>query len=177
MLATKSVLSGVLFLVSVGLTSSALAATRLVDGAAGIDSGDCTVSACATIAYAIDQAVGGDTIDVADAVYTEMLTVDKSLIFQGESEDGTIIQADPDPFVTAGRVFTLTDDLDLTLADLTIRHGSGVSGAGLRMSGLGDLTLTRVTFYRNSAGGGQGGAIEFSSRLQYCHERGQLYRE
>ena len=26
-----------------------------------------------------------------DSIYTEMLAVDKSLIFQGESEDGTII--------------------------------------------------------------------------------------
>lgn len=156
----KSAIPGTLFLLIVGLASPALAATRLVDGAAGADSGDCTGSACATIAYAVDQATGGDTIDIADSVYTEMLAVDKSLIFQGESEEGTIIQADPDPFVAAGRVLNLTGDIDLTMADLTVRHGNGNSGAGLLMSGLGDLTLTRVTFYRNS--GGQGGGIRFA---------------
>jgi predicted outer membrane repeat protein len=159
MLAVKSVLPGTLFLFLIGLAAPALAATRLVDGATGSDSGNCTVSACATIAYAIDQAIGGDTIDIADSVYTEMLTVDKSLVFQGESEDGTIIQADPNPFVVNGRVLTSTGDLDLTLSDLTIRHGNNVWGAGLEKSGLGDLTLTRVTFYRNS--GGRGGGISY----------------
>lgn len=160
MLAAKSILFGVLFLSATGLSSSALAATRLVDGATGADSGNCTVSACATIAYAVDQAVGGDTIEIADSVYTEMLAVDKSLIFQGESEDGTIIQADPDPFAAAGRVMNLTGAIDLTLADLTIRHGNGVTGAGLLINGVGDLTLTRVTFFRNS--GGQGGGFKFA---------------
>jgi len=86
--------------------------------------------------------------------------VDKSLIFQGESEDGTIIQADPDPYVAAGRVLNLTGDIDLTLADLTIRHGNGVTGAGVLLNGVGDLTVTRVTFHRNS--GGQGGGIKFA---------------
>lgn len=159
MLAAKPVLAGSLILFVFGLNSSALAAIRLVDGATGVDSGNCTVSACATIAYAVDQAIGGDTIDIADAVYTETLAVNKSLIFQGESEGGTIIQADPNPFVAAGRVLTLTGDIDLALADLTIRHGNGVTGAGLLMGGVGDLTLTRVTFYRNS--GGQGGGIRW----------------
>jgi predicted outer membrane repeat protein len=163
MLAAKSVVTGTLVLLMIGLASAAPAATRLVDGATGADSGDCTISACATIAYAVDQATGGDTIDIADSIYTEMLTVDKSLIFQGESEDGTIIQADPDPFVVTGRVLTSSGDLDLTLADLTIRHGNGAWGAGLQMNGLGDLTLTRVTFYRNSAGGGRGGGVRFAT--------------
>lgn len=161
MLAARLVFSGILFLFITGLALPAQAATRFVDGAAGTDVGDCTVDACATIDYAVDQATGGDTIDIADSIYTEILTIDKSLIFQGESENGTIIQAHPDPLTATGRVMTLANPLDLSMADLTIRHGNASSGGGLYMNGQGDLTLARVTFFQNSAGGGAGGGLRF----------------
>jgi predicted outer membrane repeat protein len=161
MLAVKSVCPVIMFPLILGLAFSTEAATRLVDGSVGADAGDCTASACATIGYAVDQATGDDTIDIADSIYTEMLQVDKSLTFAGESESGTIIQAHPDPFVATGRVLTLTGALDLTLSDLTIRHGKTGHGGGLGFDAPGNLTLTRVTFDQNSSGSGNGGGIDF----------------
>jgi len=163
MLAARSVFSGILFLFMTALILPVEAATRFVDGAVGADAGDCTLDPCATIGYAVDQAAGGDTIDIADSIYTEMLTIDKSLIFQGETESGTIIQAHTQPLMATGRVLTSTGELNLTLADLTVRHGNQANGAGLQMGGRGDLVLTRVTFHKNSAGNGQGGALKLAS--------------
>ncbi len=49
--------------------AAADAATRLV-AAGGTDSGDCTVTACATVQYAIDQSVATDTVDIGPGTFT-----------------------------------------------------------------------------------------------------------
>jgi len=52
---------------------------------AGTDTGDCTSSAapCQTITYAVGQAVDGDTIHVGAGTYPELVSVTKSLVFEG----------------------------------------------------------------------------------------------
>jgi hypothetical protein len=65
---------------------SALAATRLV-AVGGVDAGDCTGAPCATLSYAIAQAVDGDTIDVGPGTFTNggaPIVIDKTLIVRGE---------------------------------------------------------------------------------------------
>jgi hypothetical protein len=78
---------------------AAFFATRLVS-TTGTDVGDCTVLACATINYAIGQAVAGDTISVETGTYTENVIVNKMVTLQGAQagmftcgslEDETII--------------------------------------------------------------------------------------
>ncbi len=79
------VMRGVWFLLLM-CTSSLLAATRLVT-VAGVDAGDCTVAPCATLNYAIGQAVAGDTIDVGPGAFNNggvAVNVNKTLIVQGE---------------------------------------------------------------------------------------------
>lgn len=141
---------------------SANAAERFVDAANGSDPGNsCSNSAnpCATVQQGIDSAQAGDTIKIADAVYTETLTVDKALSMRGQSRAGTIIQAAADRGTAGNRVISVADDAAFELRDVTVRHGrAGVStgssgnGGGLECLG-GDLLLERVTFSHNDAEG------------------------
>ena len=76
------VASGFLFFLS-----TAQAATRYVDGNVGNDGSSClnAASPCLTIGRALDVAQAGDVIDIADAVYTEVLEIDRTLTLQGGS--------------------------------------------------------------------------------------------
>lgn len=58
---------------------------RYVSASSGADSGDCSASAspCATINYAVSQAVAGERIHVSAGTYPEMVVVDKALYFEG----------------------------------------------------------------------------------------------
>ena len=51
----------------------------------GVDAGDCAASAtpCLTINYAVSQAVAGETVHVAAGTYDELVSVTKSLVFEG----------------------------------------------------------------------------------------------
>ena len=135
---------------------SAEAVDRFVDGNGGSDAGNnCTNagSPCASVSRAINVAVGGDTIRIADGVYTEILQVDKALTFSGASRAGTIIQAAGNRGDAADRTMTIADDVAVQLSDLTIRHGNtGLNGGGLESFG-GDLLIERVTFVDNDADG------------------------
>src|SRR5215212_6257936 len=68
------------------LTPSALlAATRLV-AVGGTDAGNCTVTPCATLTYAIAQAATNDTIDVGPGTFNNggnPVNVDKTLTLRG----------------------------------------------------------------------------------------------
>ncbi|MBS3824653.1 MAG: hypothetical protein KGY53_12250 [Wenzhouxiangellaceae bacterium] len=149
---------------SLAISQSQDAATRYVDGIDGDDQGGgngCAVLAnpCATVQQGIDSAQAGDTIEIADAVYTETLTVDKALSMRGQSRAGTIIQAAPDRGTAGNRVISVVDDTAFELRDATVRHGragvsTGSSGNGGGMECLGgDLLLERVTFTDNDAEG------------------------
>ncbi|HMB40127.1 MAG TPA: choice-of-anchor Q domain-containing protein [Wenzhouxiangellaceae bacterium] len=135
---------------------SAVAVDRFVDGNSGSDSGNnCTNAGnpCATIQRAIDSAQAGDTVRVADATYTEILTVDKALSIRGESRNGTIVQAATQRLQAADRVISVADDTAFELSDATVRHGNtGLNGGGLECIG-GDLLIERVLFTQNDADG------------------------
>jgi hypothetical protein len=79
-----------------GIGGTASAATYLVDEATGTDAGDCTVSPCATIGYAIDQhrldPDPGDVIEVVEGTYPENVDAtdpaDDGLLIRGELTSG-----------------------------------------------------------------------------------------
>jgi len=142
------------------------AATLFVNGNDGSNGNDCSSSAeaCATVQRAIDRAGAGDTIQIADASYTELLEIDKTLTLQGQSRAGTILQADAEPFqfefdaaINQKRVISVSGGSQITLRDLTVRHGVAVLGGGIRVDGQ-DLVIERVHFDRNGVGD-TGGAI------------------
>lgn len=85
------------------------------------------------------------------------MTIGQSLTLNGESEQGTIIQAAADPFVASTRVVTITGASTVAMTDLTVRHGDFSTGAGLFLNGAVELSLTRVTVYRNRSGSNGGG--------------------
>ena len=153
---TNALLTSVLLMAA----QSVEAVDRFVDGNSGSDSGNNCTSAgspCASVSRAINVAVGGDTIRIADAMYTEILQVDKALALRGESRAGTIIQAAAERGQASDRTISVDDDVAVELSDLTIRHGNtNLNGGGLESIG-GDLLVERVTFVDNDAEGGGGG--------------------
>ena len=134
--------------------------TRYVSGSSGNDSGDCSDSSnpCSTITYAIDQALSGDIIEIANGIYTEALEIDKPLSLIGESVTGTIIQARSVPtsiFMGGDNVIDVSEGSGLLLSNVHIRNGGGITGGGINCSA--DLTLSSVILSQNSAylsGGG-----------------------
>lgn len=159
-----------IFFILILLSAMALpvqAATRFVDGTTGNDQAggnSCLGSAnpCATVQQAIDSALAGDTIEIADAIYTQAVAIDKTLTLRGESSLGTILQANSQPFdgnydINDDRVITVTGGTELTIQNLTIRHGVSPQGGGMDINGV-DLVLENVVFDRNGSGN-TGGAL------------------
>ncbi len=56
--------------------------------AGGVDVGGCSASAspCATITYAVGQAIAGETIHVGSGTYDELVSVTKPLVFEGANK-------------------------------------------------------------------------------------------
>ena len=97
--------------------------TRFV-AIAGTDNSDCSnvASPCATINYAISQAVAGNTIEIAAGTYTEAgITVDKDLTFTGAGATVTIVQASSNPGTAPNRVFSINNGVTATIANVTIK--------------------------------------------------------
>ncbi len=147
--------------------SPALAQTDRFVATSGSDGGNSCVnsgSPCATIGHALNQSNAGDRIQVAAGVYTETLSIDRNIEIRGAGPDQTFIQAAASPGAVTQRVIFVEASRDLSLRQLTVRHGyadgsSSVSrrGGGIYLDG-GVLTLEFVALAANRARS-SGGAI------------------
>jgi hypothetical protein len=77
-----ALICGAVIGLSAGSATGAPASTRYVSPT-GTDAGNCTVSACRTIGYAVGQAIPGDTVSVAAGTYPESVTLTKQLALVG----------------------------------------------------------------------------------------------
>ena len=67
----------------------------------------------------------------AKGVYTEaLIKIDKEIAIQGEGADVTIVQAAASPDRAEDPVFYLFDTADVTIRDITVRHGYNLDCGG-----------------------------------------------
>ncbi|EMB44176.1 hypothetical protein [Treponema denticola] len=114
---------------------------------------------------AVNAAQPGDTITVkntltADGSTSEIL-INKNLTIKGE---GTLAVLDANEKHRIFKVLKGSDEVTLTLKDITLKKGKGTQGAGVHVTG-GSLELENVTITecKNNADSGEGGAIYISS--------------
>lgn len=128
----RRIASFLLGAVTVALTATTAAATTRLVSTGGADVGDCSSSACLTIAYAVGQAVAGDTVSVAAGTYTENVTITKSLIMQGAQAgvdargrvaSETIVQ----PAVATTATFTVSFNGAITIDGFSFVGGSAAT--------------------------------------------------
>jgi hypothetical protein len=112
-----------------------------------------------TIQGAATAANPGDTIQILSTLaHTEGdIFLTKNLTIEGFGLGLTIIQADPVQDTATVPVFLITNGALVTMRDLTIKHGGGSQGAGVRVLD-GDLDLVDVTV-RNNVADNRGGGI------------------
>lgn len=151
-------LSAVLVILGLVWTSNVSAQTRQV-AVGGVDTGPCIINACATINYAISQAVDGNTINVDAGIYTEAnIAINKNVTIAGADAATTIVQAHASATLASSRVMRVAVGANATLTDLTVRHGHADAngrGGGIRNNGV--LALINATIQSNLAflkGGG-----------------------
>lgn len=98
---------------------------------------------CATIQYAHDQAVDGDTILIATGVYTENIVLSKDIILVGTDAEATIIDGQRQERVIR---MSFNPPLDVAIRHLTLRNGIG----GLLTSN-GTTLVEGSVLYNNAA--------------------------
>jgi hypothetical protein len=108
---------------------------------------------------AVDAAADGDTVQVAEGVCYESVTIDKDLTVQGSwSKDFSGMDAGESIINAAwlgSRVVTVNDVDDVSLYKLTFKNGQGANGGGL-WSAAANLNLAYVTVVSNTATNGGG---------------------
>src|SRR5207253_5955324 len=116
-----TLLCGVVLAFAMGASAAASGTTRHVSPT-GSDTGNCTVSPCRTIQYAVNQANSGDTVSVAAGTYNESVSVTKrlSLVGSGATIDAAGESTPPNGVVVSG-----------SSAAGTAIHGFTVENAGL----------------------------------------------
>ncbi|MCJ7445932.1 MAG: hypothetical protein MUO26_15665, partial [Methanotrichaceae archaeon] len=116
-----------------------------------------------TIQGAVDNANPGDIINLLEKIYRENVHIGKSLQLIGAGVDKTIVDGDTDgDGIGNGRVFYIGPDIDVTLADMTIRNGNAYNdpfakddpfiplfGGGILNRG--NLTVENCDIYNNIA--------------------------
>ena len=135
---------------------AAVNAVRYVSPA-GVNSGNCITTPCASIGYAIGRADAGDVIYIAPGTYTENLQIPKSLTLQGAGPGLTIIDGNK-----IGSVVRIdVPSINVTLIGLTIQNGfaSGTDpyGGGIYYQSNGQLTISAVDIINNTGQSGAGG--------------------
>jgi hypothetical protein len=136
-----------------------------VDDATGQDIATCgaTDTPCKTISYTLNsRAIGGDTIRVAQGVYTENLTVGKRVTLEGDYESvnwtrnitqyGTIIDGSNSQTV----VLFVPGSNGSVLDGLAVRNGQADDGGGIYVVAA-QITIQNCTVMINSASESGGG--------------------
>jgi hypothetical protein len=159
----------------------ALPGNLYVDGATGVDAGDChtATAPCQTIGYAIGMAGSGEAVLVAAGTYNENLEVrGKDITVRGGySISGTQWLAGTGTTSVdggqAGRAFLIHDASNVTLEDVTITGGIAPEeacwGGGVQVTN-GSATLRRTIVRGNQAlcttgqtGGGSGAGLSVNA--------------
>jgi hypothetical protein len=141
--------------------AASLLTTWHVNAATGSDSNDClsVATPCLTVAEAAGRADHGDTIQIAPGSYQESLDLSLMLNLVGAGPDETFLDGGD-----AQRILTASSS-QLTLAELTIRHGRVTNENGAGIYNFGSLTLQNVQVISNTAVNGGGGGIFNSGTL------------
>ncbi len=137
----------------------------------------------ATIQAAIDAAVDGDVVEIADGTYTE--AGNRNLDFDGKAI--TVCSASGDPARCIidcerrgrGFIFNSGEGPDSVVRGLTITNGSKPGGGALRCDFNSSPTIIRCRIIRNSASNGGGGVFCSASSPTFvdCAIDGNLTRE
>jgi predicted outer membrane repeat protein len=92
-------------------------------------------------------------IHIANGIYSgtgnKAITIGRSISIFGESQEGTIINAE-----NSGRIFTINSGCTVTIQNLTLRNGNAQYASAIH--DLGTLTVTNCTFTANTVTGGTG---------------------
>ncbi len=101
-------------------------AVRLVSGT-GADTGDCTVTACRSIQYAVSKALADDTISVAAGNYTGTIVVDDTtpgLKLLGANPATTIVDG-------GGNIRVFNIETSVMISGFTIQNGKSNGGSAI----------------------------------------------
>jgi len=152
---TLLILIYLIFLYPPGEVFAKGAATNRYVATTGVDIGNCSNSAspCMTVAYAVGQSAGGDTINIANGTYPNThVTVNIPLNFIGGGMKTTILDGGGPALL--GRVFTV--NAPTTILDMKIQNGvEATNGGGILNAST--LNLERVWVFNNLANGNGGG--------------------
>ena len=130
-----------------------------------------------TIGKGVNEVNAGGRVHLADGTYqgpgSRGLTINKDVTIIGESQNGTVIDAQG-----ADRMFNIAPNTNVTLWNLTLKNGTAngdsfPDNAGGAVYNSGNLTVEKCTFSGNHAHdsgpdetGGDGGAIYNTGALQ-----------
>jgi len=81
-----------------------------------------------SIVQAVSQADHFDVINLSGSIFTEEISINKSLIINGQSPLLTIVQAAKSPYTATTSVFKINENCYVTLRNMTIRHGNNDGG-------------------------------------------------
>jgi hypothetical protein len=118
----------------------------------------CNTCLYTSIQAAIDAANPNDTIQLADEIYEESITVDKNIAIIGVGPQGSIIQAAENLSASTSRVITVTNGVTAQLEGVTIQFGSA-DGDGGGILNQGNLTIDNTLITNNQTNSGGGGGI------------------
>ena len=119
----------------------------------GTNQSDCLspATACRTITHALTKAFPNDTIIIASGLYTENLTISKSIVLVGASTNSTIIDGSK-----INQAVSISPGASASLSYLTIQNGSSITGTGGGIRNSGTLILANTVISGNVASNGGG---------------------
>ena len=102
---------------------------------------------------------GPDAITLPAGIYTlgSSLSVSNDVSITGAEGANTVVQAANSPGLASDRVFEISQPAEVTISNITVRHGNAINGGGIK--NFGTLTLINSTVSFNSSTGGPGGGI------------------